>query len=88
MCSADAWSAGRSIDSRQQADLATNALGMAIDSRSAVDGAIVHGDHGTQFTSWTFTQRARAAGLLPSPGTVVDPYDIAGGGVVLGPHAG
>jgi transposase InsO family protein len=69
--------AGWAIGSRQQADLATNALGMAIDSRGAVGGAIIHGDHGTQFTSWTFTQRARAAGLLPSLGSVGDPYDNA-----------
>jgi len=37
----------------------------------------VHGDHGTQFTSWTFTERARKAGLLPSLGSIGDPYDNA-----------
>jgi putative transposase len=68
---------GWAIDSRQRADLATNALGMAIDSRAPDAGTIIHGDHGTQFTSWTFTQRARAAGLLPSLGSVGDPYDNA-----------
>lgn len=68
---------GWAIDSRQRADLATNALGMAIDSRAPSPGAIIHGDHGPQFTSWTFTERARRAGLLPSPGTVGDPYDNA-----------
>ena len=31
----------------------------------------------TQFTSWTFTERARTAGLLPSMGSVGDPYDNA-----------
>ena len=68
------------IDSRQRADLATSALGMAIDSRSIagqIPGGIIHGDHGTQFTSWTFTERARKAGLLPSLGSVGDPYDNA-----------
>jgi putative transposase len=68
---------GWAIDSRARADLATNALGMAIDSRGNVAGGIIHGDHGTQFTSWTFTDRARRAGLLPSLGTVGDPYDNA-----------
>lgn len=68
---------GWAIDSRARADLATNALGMAIDSRGQVTGGIIHGDHGTQFTSWTFTDRARRAGLLPSLGTVGDPYDNA-----------
>ncbi|GAA0948765.1 hypothetical protein GCM10009550_25430 [Actinocorallia libanotica] len=42
-----------------------------------VPGGIIHADHGTQFTSWTFTERARKAGLLPSLGTVGDPYDNA-----------
>ncbi|MGY2058119.1 transposase [Nocardia gipuzkoensis] len=68
---------GWAIDSRQQADLATNALGMAIDSHGKVDGAIIHADHGPQFTSWAVTQRARTAGLLPSLGTIGDPYDNA-----------
>ncbi len=68
---------GWAIDSRQQADLAINALGMAIDSRNPEPGAVIHGDHGTQFTSWTFTQRARAGGMLPSLGTVGDPFDNA-----------
>jgi putative transposase len=76
----DAWSrrvVGWAIDSSQRADLATNALGMAIDSRGPAAGGIIHGDHGTQFTSWTFTERARKAGLLPSLGSVGDPYDNA-----------
>ncbi len=76
----DAWSrrvAGWAIDSTQRADLATNALGMAIDPRGPAAGGIIHGDHGTQFTSWTFTERARQAGLLPSLGTIGDPYDNA-----------
>ncbi|RAY10649.1 IS3 family transposase [Actinomadura craniellae] len=71
---------GWAIDSRQRADLATSALGMAIDARGIagqISGGIIHADHGTQFTSWTFTERARRAGLLPSLGTVGDPYDNA-----------
>ncbi|WP_433304369.1 IS3 family transposase [Actinoplanes sp. CA-030573] len=68
---------GWAIDSSQRVDLATNALGMAIDSRGAVAGGIIHGDHGVQFTSWASTERARKAGLLPSLGSVGDPYDNA-----------
>lgn len=68
---------GWAIDTTQRAELATNALGMAINSRRPEPGAIIHGDHGTQFTSWAFTSRARNAGLLPSLGTVGDPYDNA-----------
>jgi transposase InsO family protein len=44
---------------------------MAIDSRGPAAGGIIHGDHGTQFTSWTFTERAKA-GLLPSLGSIGD----------------
>jgi putative transposase len=80
----DAWSrrvVGWAIDSSQRADLATSALGMAIDSRGPAAGGIIHGDHGTQFTSWTFTERARKAGLLPSLGSVGDPYDCEHPGV-------
>jgi putative transposase len=71
---------GWAIDSRQRADLATSALGMAIDSRGIngrIPGGVIHGDHGIQFTSWAFTERARDAGLLPSLGSVGDPYDNA-----------
>jgi transposase-like protein len=68
-----AWAGRWAIDSAQRADLATNALGMAIDARSPAAGGIIHGDHGTQFTSWTFTERARKAGLLPSLGSIGDP---------------
>ena len=54
---------------------------MAIDSRAdaagQITGGVIHADHGTQFTSWTFTERARRAGLAPSLGTVGDPYDNA-----------
>jgi putative transposase len=68
---------GWATDTAQRADLATNALGMAIDSRRPSPGAVIHGGHGIQFTSWAFTSRARNAGLLPSLGTVGDPYDNA-----------
>jgi putative transposase len=69
---------GWSIDGHQTAALVTNALGMAIDQRRPADGAtVIHSDQGTQFTSWTFTQRAVDSGLLPSMGTVGDCYDNA-----------
>lgn len=76
----DAWprrAVGWAIDSAQRAGLATSALGMAMDSRGPAAGSIIHGDHGTQFTSWTFTGRARKTGLLPSRGTIGDPHDNA-----------
>jgi transposase InsO family protein len=37
----------------------------------------IHSIHGSQFTSWAFTQRAKDSGLLPSMGTIGDAYDNA-----------
>ena len=66
------WSISHSPDATQ----ATNALGMAIEQRDARRGeTISHSDHGTAFTAWTLTQRARSSGLLPSMGSVGDCYD-------------
>ena len=51
---------------------------MAITNRNPQPGTtVIHSDHGSQFTSWAFTQRAKDAGLLPSMGTIGDAYDNA-----------
>jgi len=68
---------GWSIDSAPTSALVTNALGMAISNRSPSAGGIIHSDHGTQFTSWAFTRRAKESGLLPSMGSIGDCYDNA-----------
>lgn len=68
---------GWSIDTSPTTALTTNALGMAIESRKPEPGAIIHSDHGPQFTAWAFTSRACASGLLPSMGSVGDCYDNA-----------
>lgn len=70
---------GWAIGFRAGADLATNALSMAINAREPNAGTVIHADHGPHggFTSWTFTRRAQQAGLLPSLGTVGDPNDTA-----------
>jgi putative transposase len=68
---------GWSISHNPTAALTCNALGMAIEQRDAVRGTVIHSDHGTQFTAWTFSDRARKSGLLPSMGTVGDCYDNA-----------
>ena len=67
---------GWSIDSSQSAALVTNALGMAIGTRNP-SGTLIHSDQGTQFTSWAFTHRAKASGLVPSMGSIGDCYDNA-----------
>jgi transposase InsO family protein len=68
---------GWSISHNPTAGLTTNALGMAIEQRDAIRGTVIHSDHGTQFTAWTFSDRARKSGLLPSMGSVGDCYDNA-----------
>jgi transposase InsO family protein len=67
---------GWSIDTSPTAALATNALGMAVDNRRPKVGqTIIHADHGTQFTSWVFTDRAKRSGPAPLHGSVGDAYD-------------
>jgi putative transposase len=76
----DTWSrqvVGWSIDSSQTASLATSALDMAIRNRDAQPGVVIHSDHGVQYTSWAFTDRARASGLVPSMGRVGSCFDNA-----------
>jgi putative transposase len=76
----DAWSrrvVGWSIDRRPTAAMVNSALGMAIDARRPPEGATVHSDHGSQFTSWVFSQRIRNAGLAQSIGTIGDAFDNA-----------
>lgn len=68
---------GWSIDASPTAGLVTNALGMAISSRDPDPGTLIHSDQGTQFTSWAFTQRAKASGLVPSMGSIGDCFDNA-----------
>ena len=67
---------GWSIDATQTAALVTNALGMAIANRQPA-GTLIHSDHGTQFTSWAFTTRARESGLVASMGSIGDCFDNA-----------
>ncbi|HEX2290288.1 MAG TPA: DDE-type integrase/transposase/recombinase, partial [Pseudonocardiaceae bacterium] len=68
---------GWSIAEHMRTELVTDALGMAIirrqpDKQPANEQTILHSDHGSQDTSWTFDQRLHTAGLLASMGTVSD----------------
>lgn len=76
----DAWSrrvVGWSIDRRPTASMVNAALGMAIEARRPPQGTLIHSDHGSQYTSWTFSQRVRSAGLAHSLGTIGDAFDNA-----------
>ncbi len=56
--------------------LVVDALGMAITRRAPEHySAILHADHGSQFTSWVFGQRLVEAGLVGSMGSIGDCYD-------------
>lgn len=68
---------GWAIDAHPTAALTTNALPMAIEQRSPPSGTVIHSNQGTQFTSWAFTERALASGLVPSMGSVGDCFDNA-----------
>ena len=68
---------GWSIDSRQTSALVTSALDMAITNRRPESGAVLHSDHGSQFTSWLFSQQILEGGLMPSMGKVGAAVDNA-----------
>jgi putative transposase len=75
----DAWSrrvVGWSIADHIRSELVVDAVQMAIWRRRPRAGqTIAHSDHGSQYTSWAFGRRLRAAGLLGSMGSIGDAYD-------------
>jgi putative transposase len=77
----DAWSrrvVGWSIADHMRQELVVDAVQMAIWRRQPPAGqTVAHSDHGSQYTSWAFGRRLRAAGLLGSMGSVGDAYDNA-----------
>ena len=67
---------GWSIADHIRAELVVDALQMALWRRQpSAAQTIAHSDHGSQYTSWAFGRRLRAAGLLGSMGSIGDCYD-------------
>jgi putative transposase len=67
---------GWSIADHIRAELVVDALQMAAwRRRPAPNQTVAHSDHGSQYTSWAFGRRLRAAGLLGSMGSVGDCFD-------------
>jgi putative transposase len=65
-----------SIDDNMRTALVVDALGMAITRRNPEPhSAILHSDHGSQFTSWAFGKRLVDAGLVASMGSIGDCFD-------------
>ena len=68
---------GWAIDRRNEATLVNDALTMAACSRGTSPSTILHSDHGSQFTSWSFTANLKHHQLLGSMGTIGDCFDNA-----------
>lgn len=69
---------GWSIAEHMRKELVIDALGMALLRRTPQKGeTILHSDHGSQYTSWAFSQRIEKAGLFASMGSIGDCYDNA-----------
>jgi putative transposase len=67
---------GWSIADHIRSELVVDALQMAVWRRRPPPGrTVAHSDHGSQYTSWAFGRRLRAAGLLGSMGTIGDCFD-------------
>lgn len=68
---------GWSMGERPVADLVVGAVNMAVWNRRPENGLIHHSDHGSQYTSLTFTRRLQEAGIFGSMGSVGDALDNA-----------
>lgn len=76
----DIWSrmmVGWSTSPHTTADLADDALKMAIARRRPKRGCVHHGDHGSQCVSLPLGKTMREAGVRPSMGSVSSPWDNA-----------
>jgi transposase InsO family protein len=67
----------RTFSTTADTALVNNAVNMATANRINRGATVLHADHGTQFTSWSFGENMRRWGLLASFGTVGDCYDNA-----------
>ncbi len=69
--------AGWAIADHMRADLVTDALAAAVRTRGSLAGSIMHTDHGAQYTSRTFAQACRSAGVRQSMSAVGSSADNA-----------
>ena len=61
----DAWSrkiVGWSVNKRATTAMVKVAIGMAIDQRQPARDALIHTDHGPQYTSWAFSHKSDLRG--------------------------
>lgn len=67
------WSMGPNIT----ADLADEALRMAVTRRSPSEGCVNHSDHGSQYVSLLPSRTMRENGIRPSMGSISSPWGNA-----------
>ena len=67
---------GWAMETHLRAELILGARNMAITQRKPTT-VIHHSDRGCQYTSYAFGKRCREANVMPSMGSVGDPYDNA-----------
>ncbi|WP_324717993.1 IS3 family transposase [Carboxydochorda subterranea] len=68
---------GWAMGERPTAELAIDALNMAVGNRRPRGERVHHSDHGAPYTSLVFSRRLEAAGILGSMGSVGDALDNA-----------
>jgi transposase InsO family protein len=68
---------GWAIDRRCESALVIDAINKAKGSRLSSPSTIIHSDHGSQYTSWAFSENVRRLGLISSMGTAGDCFDNA-----------
>lgn len=76
----DIWSrkiVGWSMSARMTAELADDALRMAVARRRPPEGCVHHSDHGSQYVSLLLGKTMREAGVRPSMGSISSPWDNA-----------
>ena len=76
----DVWSrkvVGWSMGPHMTADLADDALRMAVSRRSPSSGCVHHSDHGSQYASLMLGATMREFGIRPSMGSIASPWDNA-----------
>ena len=66
---------GWAMASHLRTELVTDALDTALGRRDPPPGLIHHSDRGSQYTSIAFGHRLTQAGVVPSMGSVAEPYD-------------
>ena len=69
--------AGWSMSAGMAAELADDALKMAIARRRPGKGCVHHSDHGSQYVSLQLGRTMRGAGIVPSMGSISSPWDNA-----------